>query len=105
MLKTWLHLKMNTLLTEKVSISKKFYTFIKHKKTDSTGIKTLKKNDVTVTDPENKADLVNYHFHSVFSQQIPMKLSALCAYFSSLFQNNENDMPEIMWQRMVSKKK
>ena len=28
---------------EKISISKKFYTFIKHKKTDSTGIKTLKK--------------------------------------------------------------
>ena len=24
-----------------------------------------------------------------------MKLSALCAYFSSFFQNNENDMPEI----------
>ena len=24
-----------------------------------------------------------------------MKLSALCAYFSSIFQNNENDMPEI----------
>ena len=34
-------------LEEKFSISKKFYTFIKHKKTDSTGIKTLKKNGVT----------------------------------------------------------
>ena len=69
-------------LKEKFSISKIFYTFIKHKKTDSTGIKTLKKNGVTVTDPENKADL---SFHSVFSQQIQMKLSALCAYFSSIF--------------------
>ena len=82
-------------LEEKFSISKNFYTFIKHKKTDSTGIKTLKKDGVIVTDPENKADLWNNHFHSVFSQQIPMKLSALCAYFSSFFQNNENDMPEI----------
>ena len=82
-------------LEEKFSISKNFYTFIKHKKTDSTGIKTLKKNGITVTDPENKADLLNNHFHSIFSQQIPMKLSALCAYFSSIFQNNENDMPEI----------
>ena len=82
-------------LEEKFSVSKKFYTFIKHKKTDSTGIKTLKKNGVTVTDPENKADPLNNHFHSVFSQQIPMKLSALCAYFSNFFQNNQNDMPEI----------
>ena len=82
-------------LEEKFSTSKKFYTFIRHKKTDSTGIKTLKKNGVTVTDPENKADLLNNHFHSVFSQQIPMKLSVLCAYFSSIFQNNENEMPEI----------
>ena len=38
-----------------------------------TGIKTLKKHGVTLTDPENKADLLNNHFHSVFSQQIPMK--------------------------------
>ena len=59
------------------------------------GTKTLKKNGVTVTDLENKVDLLNNHFHSVFSQQIPMKCSALCAYFSSFFQNNENDMPEI----------
>ena len=80
---------------EKFSIYKKIYTFIKHKKTDSTGIKTLMKNGATVTDPENKADLLNSHFHSVFSQQILMKLSALCAYFSNIFQNNENDMPKI----------
>ena len=31
----------------------------------------------------------------MISQQIPMKRSALCAYFSNFFQNNENDMPEI----------
>ena len=62
---------------EKFSNSKKFYTFLKHKKTDSTGIKTLKKNGSTVTDSEQKADLLNNHFYSVFSQQIPMKLSAL----------------------------
>ena len=26
---------------------------------------------------------------------MPMKLAALCAYLSNLFQNNETDMPEI----------
>ena len=80
---------------EKLSISKKFYTFIKHKKTDSTGIKTLKKNGATVTDSEQKADLLNNDFYSVFSQQIPMRLSALCKYFTNLFPNQENDMPVI----------
>ena len=81
---------------ETFSISTKFYTFIKHKKTDSTGIKTLKKNGSTVTDPEQKADLLNNHFYSVFfSQQIPKKLSALCKFFTNLSKNEENDMPEI----------
>ena len=80
---------------EKISISKKFYTFIKHKKTDSTGIKTQKKNGSTFTDPEQKADLLNNHFYSVFSQQSPMKLSALCKFFTNLSKNEENDMPEI----------
>ena len=84
---------MNTL-DEKSSISKKFYTCIKHKKTDSTGIQTLKKNRSTVTDSEQKADLLNNHFYSIFSQQIPMKLSALCKYFTNLAQSQENDMPE-----------
>ena len=80
---------------KKRKLSKKFYTFIKHKKTDSTGIKTLKKNGSTITDLEQKADLLNNHFFSVFSEQIPMKLSALCKYFTNLFPNHEQDMPEI----------
>ena len=80
----------------KISLSrKKFYTFIKHKKTDSKGIKTLKKNGSTITAPEQKAGHLNNHFFSVFSQQIPMKLPALCKYFTNLFPNHKNDMPEI----------
>ena len=43
------------------------------------GIKTLKKYGFTVTDAEQEADLLNNHFYSVFSQQIPMKLSAFCS--------------------------
>ena len=81
---------------EKNSISKKFYTFLKHKKTNSTGIKTLKKTESTVTDPEQKAELLNNHFYSVFSQQIPMKLSTLCKFLTNLSKNEENDMPEIL---------
>ena len=86
---------MNTPLMKSSLSRKKYYTFIKHKKTDSTGIKTLKKNGSTVTDSEQKADLLNNHFYSVFSQQIPMKLSALCKYLTNLSPSQENDMPEI----------
>ena len=86
---------MNTPLMKNSLSRKKLYTFIKHKKTNSTGIKTLKKIGSTVTDSEQKADLLNNHFYSVFSEQIPMKLSALCKYFTNLFPNQENDMPEI----------
>ena len=77
---------------EKFSLSKKFHTFIKHKKT---GIKTLKKNGPVITDPEQRADLLNNHFYSVFLQQITMKLSALCEYFTNPFQDKETHMPEI----------
>ena len=89
-------------LEKKFSISKKIYTFIKHKKIDSTGIKALKKNGVTLTDPENKVDLLNNHFNSVFSQQIPIKFSALCAYFPISFKTTKMTCQRSMWQRMVS---
>ena len=44
---------------------------------------------------QTQADLLNNHFFSVFSLQMPMKLSILCKYFTNLFPNHENDMPEI----------
>ena len=63
------------LLTPMIKNLKKIYTFIKHKKTDPTGVK----NTEEIWIHEQKADLLNNHFYSVFSQQIPMKLSALCS--------------------------
>ena len=48
-----------------------------------------------ITDPVAKASLLNSQFHSVFSQQIPMKLSSYCKYVSSLFSKNDKDIPEI----------
>ncbi|MCG7878228.1 MAG: endonuclease/exonuclease/phosphatase family protein, partial [Candidatus Thiodiazotropha endolucinida] len=78
---------------ENFSISKKFYTFIKHKKTDATGLKTLKKDGVPVTDSEEKADMLNNHFQTVFSKHIPMKLCDLCNYLSNLFSEQDTDMP------------
>ena len=81
-------------LEEKFSVSKQFYTFIKHKKTDSTGIKRLKKNGVTIPDPENKADLDQSFPLCFLTANTNEILCSLCI-FSSILQNNENDMPEI----------
>ena len=85
---------------EKLSASAKLYTFIKSKKTDSTGIKTQTKTGSTVTDPAQKADLLNDHFNSVFSEQIPMRLSAVYEYLINLFQNKENDISDMQVTEM-----
>ena len=86
---------------ENFSISKTFYTFIKHKITDATGLKTLKKYGTPITNSENKADLLNERFHTVFSKQIPMKLSALCSYLSNIFSRQETEFQISTLQRMV----
>ena len=50
---------------------------------------------VIFTAVKNRCVLHRRVFVMVFSQQIPMKLSALCKYFTNLSQSQENDMPEI----------
>jgi len=48
--------------------NKKFYSFIKHKKTENSGISPLKSNGITHTDPVQKANILNKQFESVFSK-------------------------------------
>ena len=80
---------------DEFSISKKFYTFIKHKKTDSTGIKTLKKNGSLSQTLRIK--LTSWTITStLFSHSKYQWNSLLFVHiFSNFYQNNENDMPEI----------
>ena len=71
---------VSDLLTPMIkNLKKKTTLLLNTRKLTSQVSKTLKKYGSTVTDPEQKADLLNNHFYSVFSQQIPMKLSALCS--------------------------
>ena len=50
--------------------TKHFYKFFKTRKQDTTAITALKDNtDTLVTDPEHKAQLLNTHFQSVFTQE------------------------------------
>ena len=46
---------------------KKFWTYIKHKKTDHQGISSLKQDGKLITDPIPKANVMNDQFKSAFS--------------------------------------
>jgi hypothetical protein len=46
---------------------KKFWTYIKHQKTDHQGISSLKQDGKLITDPIPKANVINDQFKSVFS--------------------------------------
>ena len=46
---------------------KKFWSFIKHNRKDNIGISTLKKNGQKISDPKDKADILNHQFKSAFT--------------------------------------
>ena len=48
---------------------KKFYKFIKHNKSDFNGVAGLKVDGKLISDPKGKADALNQHFQSVFTQK------------------------------------
>jgi len=58
--------------------NKKFYSFVKHKKTDNQGVSPLKYEDKTYTNPADKANILNKQFESVFSKQKPISLKQMC---------------------------
>ena len=51
---------------------KRFWRFIKHNRTDSTGITELKTEGTTVTDPVAKAEALNHQFKSAFTKETPI---------------------------------
>ena len=58
-----------TFLTNNIQNSKKFYSFFKARKQDTTGITTLLHNDSLVTLPHEKAHALNTQFQSVFTHE------------------------------------
>jgi len=57
--------------------NKKFYSFIKHKKSQNCGVSPLKQDGITHTDPVDKANILNKQFESVFSSPKPTDLKYL----------------------------
>ena len=50
------------------------WSFVKHARTDKSGIASLKAGDLVLTNSSSKADLLNEQFKIVFSWHGPMKL-------------------------------
>ena len=48
---------------------KKLYSFIKSKKCDASGVAPLTSNGVNYSDSVKKADILNHHFTSVFTEE------------------------------------
>ncbi len=51
------------------TVTKKFWSFIKAQKTDSTGTAPLKQNGILKSDPLEKAEILNQQFQSVFTDE------------------------------------
>ena len=72
---------------------KKFYSFVKHNKTENFGIAPLSSNGITHTDPVSKANILNQQFESVFSRPQPLSLKELSK--SAAFTLKHPPMPPI----------
>ena len=79
-------------------LGKRFWSFIKHSRTDKRGIPSLKCGNSVLTDSKDKAELLNSHFKSIYSESSPMKLKhAANAAVRNLLadQTNHPIMPSI----------
>ena len=52
-------------------ITKRFWRYIKAKRKDQSGIPVLRANGKDITDPEEKANILNDHYESVFTTESP----------------------------------
>lgn len=78
--------------------NKKFYSFVKSKRTENYGIAPLKSEGTTHTDPTDQATVLNQQFESVFSKPKALSLrilSELNLWFQGLNPKNILQMPEI----------
>jgi hypothetical protein len=72
--KNYWHYLNNMLDPEKDNNSKKFWKYIKSRKQDTMGIGTLKNNGVLAETAEQKAEMLNSQFTSVFTTLMLMTL-------------------------------
>ena len=76
----WTHIEGIILPSDpnqKPIVSKKFYSFLKHNKTDKSGIAPLRDQGTLHTHPKDKAQILNKQFQSVFTHESILPLSEL----------------------------
>ena len=86
------------MMQTSVKTKKKLYTFIKHKRSDSSGVAPLKSNGSTYTDPVQQATVLNQQFESVFTRPKTLSLKILAElelWFQGRNPKNVKGMPEI----------
>ena len=65
----WNYIEGNDSQSTTNKTSKRFWTYIKHRKSDKVGIAALRKNGIVHTDPINKATILNQQFQSAFTEK------------------------------------
>ena len=83
---------------DKCKNKKKLYTFIKHKRSESSGVAPLKSIGTTYTYPVQQATVLNQQFESVFSKPKALSLkilAELALWFQGHTPKNVNGVPEI----------
>ena len=74
--------------TQKPSYAKKFWTYMKHCRTDHTGVSPLRQNGILHSNPTAKAEILNQQFQSVFTDdQSPQE--------TNLYNSTLPEMPDI----------
>ena len=63
----YVHNLLNDPTEETSTINKRFWTYVKHRRSDCGGLTALRVNNMLVTDSKLKADALNQQFQSVFS--------------------------------------
>ena len=61
----------STAPSDKSSVLKRFWSFVKSKKKNSCGVAPLRKNGTLVSDAKGKADILNQQYSSVFASDDP----------------------------------
>ena len=69
---------------------KRFWTFIKHQRSDFSNIAPLKVNGRLITDPKMKAETLNHQFQSVFTRETDFQPMSpeICHPYSSAYQHH-----------------
>ena len=87
-----LNSRSSTAPSDKSSVLKRFWSFVKSKKKNSCGVAPLRKNGTLVSDAKGKDDILNQQYSSVFSSDDPQTAPSSIS-FPSLTRARQSTTP------------